>query len=166
MKKKISKFYSSFIDFVKYNRQFCSYVVLSFLCTLYIRIYTTGSIWISASVIDLASILIIGSFGFFYKPQKQFNYYFVMLLLIDVVCIVNAVYYDFYANGYEYIFMMTALNDNAYDAAQKLLDSMMQTVSIWQVGLWWKSPFAARQPLTLTARSSVATALRSWCFMA
>lgn len=31
--------------------------------------------------------------------------------------------------------MMTALNDNAYDAAQKLLDSMMQTVSIWQVGL-------------------------------
>lgn len=98
MKKKISKFYSSFIDFVKYNRQFCSYVVLSFLCTLYIRIYTTGSIWISASVIDLASILIIGSFGFFYKPQKQFNYYFVMLLLIDVVCIVNAVYYDFYSS--------------------------------------------------------------------
>ena len=47
----------------------------------------------------------------------------------------TAVYYDFYANGYEYIFMMTALNDNAYDAAQKLLDSMMQTVSIWQVGL-------------------------------
>lgn len=98
MKKKISKFYSSFIDFVKYNRQFCSYVVLSFLCTLYIRIYTTGSIWISASVIDLASILIIGSFGFFYKPQKQFNYYFVMLLLINVVCIVNAVYYDFYSS--------------------------------------------------------------------
>ena len=31
--------------------------------------------------------------------------------------------------------MMTALNDNAYDAVQKLLDSMMQTVSIWQVGL-------------------------------
>ena len=47
----------------------------------------------------------------------------------------TAVYYDFYANGYEYIFMMTALNDNAYDAVQKLLDSMMQTVSIWQVGL-------------------------------
>ena len=98
MKKKVMKFYNSIVNFVKYNRQFCSYVLLSFLCTLYVRIYTTGSVWISASIIDLASILIIGAFGFFYKPQKQFTYFFIMLLILDIVCIVNAVYYDFYSS--------------------------------------------------------------------
>ena len=46
----------------------------------------------------------------------------------------TAVYYDFYANGYEYVFILTSFN-GTYEDTQKLLDSMMQTVSIWQVGL-------------------------------
>ncbi len=46
----------------------------------------------------------------------------------------TAVYYDFYANGYEYVFILTSFN-GTYEDTQKLLDSIMQTVSIWQVGL-------------------------------
>lgn len=46
----------------------------------------------------------------------------------------TAVYYDFYANGYEYVFILISFN-GTYEDTQKLLDSMMQTVSIWQVGL-------------------------------
>lgn len=46
----------------------------------------------------------------------------------------TAVYYDFYTNGYEYVFILTSFN-GTYEDTQKLLDSMMQTVSIWQVGL-------------------------------
>ena len=45
------------------------------------------------------------------------------------------VYYDFYANGYEYIFMVISLGEGTYEAAQQLLDSIAQTISIWQVGL-------------------------------
>lgn len=44
----------------------------------------------------------------------------------------TAVYYDFYANGYEYVFILTSFN-GTYEDTQKLLDSMMQTVAIWQV---------------------------------
>ena len=76
MKKKIRKFYNSLKNFVKYNKQFCSYIILSFLCTFYLRIYTTKAFWFSSFVVDLAAILIIGAFGFFYKPQKQFKYFF------------------------------------------------------------------------------------------
>lgn len=45
------------------------------------------------------------------------------------------VYYDFYANGYEYIFMVISLGEDTYETAQQLLDSVAQTISIWQVGL-------------------------------
>ena len=45
------------------------------------------------------------------------------------------VYYDFYANGYEYVFMVDSLGEGSYETAQRLLDSIVQTVSIWQVGL-------------------------------
>lgn len=44
----------------------------------------------------------------------------------------TAVYYDFYANGYEYVFILTSFN-GTYEDTQKLLDSIMQTVAIWQV---------------------------------
>ena len=42
-----------------------------------------------------------------------------------------AVYYDYYGEDYEYIFLVHAINGD-YESAQKLLDTMVQTVSIWE----------------------------------
>ncbi len=44
---------------------------------------------------------------------------------------VVSVYYDYYGDDYEYIFLVRAVNGD-YESAQKLLDTMVQTVSIWE----------------------------------
>jgi lipoteichoic acid synthase len=99
MKKKIINIYKSFAKFIKYNKQFFSYVVLSLLCCILLRYYTIGNPTdIKPFLFELACILLIGSFGFFYKPQKQFGYYLGCLLVLDLVCIINSVYYDFYSS--------------------------------------------------------------------
>ncbi len=109
MKLKLKKIINSPINFIKYNRQFCSYVVLSLLCCIIIRFYTLGGIFdLQPLFIDLALILTFGSFGFFYKPQKQFTFYLILLLIYTTMGIVNAVYYTFY-NSFASFSLLTAL---------------------------------------------------------
>lgn len=47
----------------------------------------------------------------------------------------TCVYYDYYGEAYEYIFMLTGL-DKTYNETQSLLNNMMQTVQIGQVTPW------------------------------
>lgn len=47
----------------------------------------------------------------------------------------TCVYYDYYGEEYEYIFMLTG-QDKTYQETQNLLDSMMKTVQIGQVTPW------------------------------
>ena len=99
MKKKVDNIKKNLVNFVKYNRQFCSYVVLSLLCCFFIRYFTVGEVFnLQPLFIDLAFIFIIGSFGFFYKPQKQFKYYITLMIIYTVIGIVNSIYYTFYSS--------------------------------------------------------------------
>ena len=109
IKKVINKIGKSFISFVKYNRQYCSYVVLSLLCCLVIRFYTIGGIQkVQPFLIDLGFIVTLGSFGFFYKPQKQFGYYLILMIIYTTMGVVNAVYYTFY-NSFASFSLLTTL---------------------------------------------------------
>lgn len=109
MQEKIKSFIDSLINFFKYNRQFCSYVVLSLLCCILIRFYTLGGINnLQPLFIDLAFILTLGSFGFFYKPQKQFSYYFILMLIYTAMGVINSIYYTFY-NSFVSFSLLTTL---------------------------------------------------------
>ncbi len=109
MQEKIKSFIDSLIHFFKYNRQFCSYVVLSLLCCILIRFYTLGGINnLQPLFIDLAFILTLGSFGFFYKPQKQFTYYFILMLIYTAMGVINSIYYTFY-NSFVSFSLLTTL---------------------------------------------------------
>ncbi|MDD2505570.1 MAG: LTA synthase family protein [Bacilli bacterium] len=97
------------INFIKYNRQFCSYVVLSLLCCILLRYYTLGGINnLQPLFIDLGFILTFGSFGFFYKPQKQFTFYLILMLIYTTMGIVNTIYYEFY-NSFASFSLLTTL---------------------------------------------------------
>ena len=47
---------------------------------------------------NLALLIIIGSFGYFVKPKKQFTYYFTWMCIVTTMCIVNSIYYVFYTS--------------------------------------------------------------------
>ncbi len=92
IRKKISKYLST-------NRLFITFVIFSLIDTILIRNFTFKNITdYKPFICDLALLIIIGSFGYFVKPKKQFNYYFIWLLIITVMCIVNSIYYVFYTS--------------------------------------------------------------------
>lgn len=91
-RKKISKYLST-------NRLFLTFVLFSLIETIIIRNYTIRNVFDYKPLIcDLALLIIIGAFGYFIKPKKQFQYYFIWILIITLMCIINSVYYVFYTS--------------------------------------------------------------------
>lgn len=92
IRKKISKYLST-------NRLFLTFIVFGMLETILIRRFTIDNVFdYKPFICDLALLIIIGSFGYFIKPRKQFNYYFIWLMILTIVCFVNSIYYVFYTS--------------------------------------------------------------------
>jgi phosphoglycerol transferase MdoB-like AlkP superfamily enzyme len=67
--------------------------------TMLLRRFTIGHPFaIKPLICDLALIMIIGAFGYFIKPKKQFRYFFIWMAIITATCIVNSIYYVFYTS--------------------------------------------------------------------
>lgn len=87
------------VEYIITNRLFISYVILSLLGTMLVRKFTIGTFFNFKSLItDLGIIFIIGGFGYFVKPKNQFKYYFIWLIIFNLINIINSIYYKFYAN--------------------------------------------------------------------
>lgn len=97
IRKKVSKYLST-------NRLFLTFVVFALIETILLRNFTFSLRGteeykpFEPFICDLAFLIIIGAFGYFIKPKKQFNYYFVWLMIITVMCVVNSIYYVFYTS--------------------------------------------------------------------
>ena len=71
IRKRISKYLSV-------NRLFLTFVILAMIETVLVRNYTLGNTFaFKPFICDLALLILIGAFGYFVKPKKQFNYYFI-----------------------------------------------------------------------------------------
>ena len=78
------------VEYIITNRLFISYVILSLLGTMLVRKFTIGTFFNFKSLItDLGIIFIIGGFGYFVKPKNQFKYYFIWLIIFNLINIIN-----------------------------------------------------------------------------
>ena len=103
MKKNFVKFLKktrkNFSKYLATNRMYIIFVVFCMIETILLRKFTIGHPFsIEPLICDLALIMIIGSFGYFIKPNKQFRYYFIWMLIITTACVVNSIYYVFYTS--------------------------------------------------------------------
>jgi len=89
----------NFYYYIHNNRLFLSYVFLAFIGCLCLREFTIGDAFNFKSMItELGLIFLIGSFGYFCKPDKQFRYFFSWICIFTLIFIANSIYYTFYAN--------------------------------------------------------------------
>ena len=87
------------IEYIITNRLFITYVILSFLGTMFVRKFTIGTFWsFKTIVVDLGMILVIGAFGYLIKPKNQFIYYFIWTIIFATMDIVNSIYFTFYTD--------------------------------------------------------------------
>lgn len=92
IRKKVSKYLSS-------NRLFLTFVIFSLIETVLLRHFTLGNTWdYKPFICDMALLILIGAFGYFVKPKKQFNYYFIWMIIVTAMCVINSVYYVFYTS--------------------------------------------------------------------
>ena len=86
-------------NFIIYNRQFLLFVFLSSLLCVLLRTFTIGGLFsFKPLVFDIAISLLLGSFAYLYKPDKQFKYLTIQLIIVNLICIINAIYYEWYSS--------------------------------------------------------------------
>ena len=103
MKGKVSRFFKNirkkFSKYLATNRLYIIFVVFCMIETMLLRRFTIGHPFsIKPLICDLALIMIIGAFGYFIKPKKQFRYFFIWMAIITTACVVNSIYYVFYTS--------------------------------------------------------------------
>ena len=103
MKKKIVRFFKNIrkkvSKYLSTNRLFLTFVILAAIETILLRHFTLGNTWdFKPFICDLALLILIGAFGYFVKPKKQFNYYFIWMIIVTIMCVVNSIYYVFYTS--------------------------------------------------------------------
>lgn len=100
------------------NVLFCSYVLLSLIISFLLRAITLGEIFsVKAFILDFTILLISGSFGYFFKPKKQFAYFFSLLSFNAILCVANSIYYIFYQSFLSVNLIATATMLNGVENA-------------------------------------------------
>jgi hypothetical protein len=85
------------INYIKYNRLFLSFVGLSFLNCFLIRTLTVGNWYNDKTIfIDLFVNVLLGSFCYFIDVKHQFKYLVSLMFFNGFICVVNAIYYEFF----------------------------------------------------------------------
>ncbi len=98
-KKTFKKVKKNIIEYIITNRLFLSYVILSLIATICVRGFTVGKAFsIYPIITDLGLILLIGSLGYLIKPKNQFKYYFIWLIIFNVMCLASSIYYIFFTS--------------------------------------------------------------------
>ena len=97
MKGNISKYKDNLIEFIKNNRLFFSFVIISIFISLLLRLITiNGHFYIKALLSDAFIVILIGLLGYFVNSKNRFKYYFIWICFFSILCIANTVYYQFY----------------------------------------------------------------------
>jgi len=141
-KKNVKKFinyaYKNTLKYIKYNRCFLSFVVLSLLSVTFLRCITVGNfIGFKALLFDLSIILFFGSFGYLFQPKNQYAYYLSNFIVYLVICVVNAIYYTFYSSFASFS-LLSALGQvgEVGDAVFEKLN-IMQFIYLIPLVLFW-----------------------------
>lgn len=95
---KIKDIYKKIYAYFITNRLFLSYVLIAFLGCICVKSLTIGNgLGIRSVVVEFGLVVILGSFGYLFKPKNQYNYFFALICFFAVLFTVNSVYYTFYS---------------------------------------------------------------------
>lgn len=120
-KKVIDGIRNGVVKYASTNILFLSYVIICLLLGFALRVATVGFPLIGkAFVADLTVALIIGAFGYLFKPKYQFTYFLSWIIFFTLLAIGNTVYYEFYqsflsVNLISTASMLGAVDDSLFD---------------------------------------------------
>ena len=115
-------------EYFKNNILFLTFVFVCVLNSTLLRFFCMHSIenYLSfkAVLADTIVVMIIGAFGYLFKPKNRFWYYFGFCLFLTGICIVNSVYYTFYTSFAS--ISMLSLTQYIGDVGDAVVENVLQ----------------------------------------
>ena len=89
-------------EYAKQNILFIVFVITGVINASLLRAFCMPTIEsilsIQAILADTAVVIIIGSFGYLFKPKHRFTYYIIFNIFLTLICTINSVYYTYYTS--------------------------------------------------------------------
>lgn len=120
----LKKSKDSVIYFFKNNVLFATFIITSLINGCLIRFLTVKNFTaISPILADLAFILFVGAFAYFFKPKNRFKYFMTWSVILTAVCLINSVYYTNYVSFTSFSLLATSLQlVGVSDALQTIME--------------------------------------------
>ena len=89
-------------EYAKQNILFIVFVITGVINASLLRAFCMPTIEsilsIQAILADTAVVVIIGAFGYLFKPKHRFTYYIIFNIFLTLICTINSVYYTYYTS--------------------------------------------------------------------
>ena len=132
IKKLLKQAKSKSIYFFKHNILFSAFVISTLINATILRFLTVKNFLNFSPVLaDLAFILFVGSFGYFFKPKNRFKYYITWSIILTIVCVINSVYYTNYVSFTSFSLLATSLQIFGVSDALHTIMELKDLCYIW-----------------------------------
>lgn len=122
---KIQRLFSSINNYCKTNILFLTFVITSIISEVLLRGFSVGNyLEIKPLLADIAIILIIGAFGYLFKPKNRFKYYITWSIFFTIICVVNSIYYNNFLSYASFSLLATSLQ--AVGVADAIIENVME----------------------------------------
>lgn len=122
-------------NYIKDNKLYLIFVITSVLNATLLRFITVKNYAdISPILADTAVCVILGSFGYLFKPKNRFKYYLTLTIIFTAVCIINSMYYTNYLSFVSVSLLATSLQ--VVDVADAVVENVMEMKDfsyLWQI---------------------------------
>ena len=118
--------------FFKNNILFTTFIITSLINGCLIRFLTVKNYAaISPILADLAFILFVGSFAYFFKPKNRFKYFMTWSVILTLVCLINSFYYTNYVSFTSFSLLATSLQIVGVSDALETIMELKDFCYIW-----------------------------------
>ena len=130
-----NKFHFDYKKYIKSNILFITFVASSLINACLLRFLTVRNYFdIRPIVADLALILIIGSFGYLFKPKNRIKYFLTVSCIFTLICVINSMYYTNYLSYASLSLLATSMQ--IVDVGDAIYENVMELKDfsyIWQL---------------------------------
>lgn len=129
------KFKNKFFEYIRTNILFFTFVLTSVINASILRFFTIKNYFdLRPMIADLGVVLIIGAFGYFFKPKHQFKYYFCWSIFFTLLCVINSIYYTNYLSFVSVSLLATSAQlSSVSDAVVENVFELKDLSYLWQI---------------------------------
>ena len=122
-------------EYLKNNVLFLTFVITVVINSTVLRFFCMHSIenYLSfkAVLADTTIAIIIGSFGYLFKPKNRFVYYIIFDIFLSAICMINSAYYTFYTSFASV--SMLSLTQYIGDVGDAVVENVIQLKDLFYV---------------------------------